>query len=54
MVWKVAANILNKKSRIADKGLPSSLGVGRGANNSHLKRKLLPIVTGPRNWPDSL
>jgi hypothetical protein len=33
-VWKVAANILNKQSRTADEGWPSSLGVGRGANNS--------------------
>jgi hypothetical protein len=33
-VWRVAANILNKQSRTADEGCPSSLGVGRGANNS--------------------
>jgi hypothetical protein len=33
-IWRVAANILNKQSRTADKGWPSSLGVGRGANNS--------------------
>jgi hypothetical protein len=33
-VWKVAANILNKKSRTADKGWSSSLCVGRGTNNS--------------------
>jgi hypothetical protein len=33
-VWREAANILNKQSRTADKGLSSSLGVGRGANNS--------------------
>jgi hypothetical protein len=32
--WRVAANILNKQSRTADKGWSSSLGVGRGANNS--------------------
>jgi hypothetical protein len=32
-IWKVAANILNKQSRTADKG-PSSLAVGWGANNS--------------------
>jgi hypothetical protein len=30
----VAANILNKQSRTADKSWSSSLGVGRGANNS--------------------
>jgi hypothetical protein len=33
-VWRVAANIFNNQSRTADKGWPSSLGVGRGANNS--------------------
>jgi hypothetical protein len=32
-IWRVAANILNKKSRTADSGWSSSLGVGRGANN---------------------
>jgi len=38
-VWRVDANILNKQSRTADKELSSSLGVGRGANNSSpLKR----------------
>jgi hypothetical protein len=33
-VWRIAANILNKPSRTADKGWSFSLGVGRGANNS--------------------
>jgi hypothetical protein len=33
-IWKVAANILNKQSRTADKGWSSSLGVGSGANSS--------------------
>jgi hypothetical protein len=33
-IWRVAANILNKQSRTADKGWSSSLGVGCGANNS--------------------
>jgi hypothetical protein len=33
-VWRVAANILNKQSRTADKRWSSILGVGRGANNS--------------------
>jgi hypothetical protein len=33
-IWRVAANILNKQSRTADKGWSSILGVGRGANNS--------------------
>jgi hypothetical protein len=34
--WKVAANILNKRSQTADKGLSSRMGVGQGANNSSL------------------
>jgi hypothetical protein len=33
-IWRVAANILNKQSRTADKGWASSLGVGRGGYNS--------------------
>jgi hypothetical protein len=33
-VWRVAANILNKQSRTAEKGWSSNWGVGRGANNS--------------------
>jgi len=33
-IWSVAANILNKQSRTTDKGWSSSLGFGRGANNS--------------------
>jgi hypothetical protein len=33
-IWRVVANILNKQSRTADKGLSFGLGVGRGANNS--------------------
>jgi hypothetical protein len=32
-LWRVAANILNKQSRIHDKGWSSSLGVALGANN---------------------
>jgi len=32
--WRAAANILNRQSRTADKAWSSSLGVGRGANNS--------------------
>ena len=37
-IWRVAANILNKQSRTADMGCSSSLGVGRGANTSSLKK----------------
>jgi hypothetical protein len=44
-IRRVAANILNKQSRTADKGWSSSLRVLRGANNSSpLKRILLRIV----------
>ena len=33
-IWGVAANILNKQARTADKGWSSSLVVGRGFNSS--------------------
>jgi len=33
-VWRVAKNILDKKSRAAYKGWSSSLGVGGGVNNT--------------------
>jgi hypothetical protein len=33
-IWRITANILNKQTRTADKVWSSSLGVGRGANNS--------------------
>jgi hypothetical protein len=33
-IWRVTANILNKQSRTSHKRWSSSLGVGRGANNS--------------------
>jgi hypothetical protein len=35
-IWRVAANILNKQSRTADKVLSSSFGVARSANNCSL------------------
>jgi hypothetical protein len=38
-IWRVAANILNKQSRTADKGWPSSLGVGRGLTTPHRKKR---------------
>jgi hypothetical protein len=37
-IWRVAANILNKQSRIADKGWPSSLEIGRGLTTPHHKK----------------
>jgi hypothetical protein len=33
-IWRVAANILNKQSRTADKGWSSSLGIGQDVDNS--------------------
>jgi hypothetical protein len=40
-VRRVAANVLNKQSRRADKRWSSSLGVGRGATTPHRKNFLL-------------
>jgi len=34
IIWGVAVNILNKQLQTAENGRASSLGVGRGANNS--------------------
>jgi hypothetical protein len=38
-ILRVAANILNKQSRTAGKGWPSSLGIGQGTNNSPVQKK---------------
>ena len=54
--WRVAAHILNKQSRTADKGWFSSFRVGRGAENSS------PLKTGldakhserSRTWTEPL
>jgi hypothetical protein len=44
-MWRVTGNILNKQSRTADKGWPSSLWVGRGLTTPHRKTSdLLGIV----------
>jgi hypothetical protein len=50
-IWRVAANILNKQSRTADREWPSSLGVGRGLKTPHRKTLCLfaKYVQGPRN-----
>jgi hypothetical protein len=40
-IWRVAANILNKQPRTADKGWPSSLGVGQGATTHHRKKRIV-------------
>jgi hypothetical protein len=51
----VAANILNKQSRTADKGWPSSLGLGRGLTTPPRKKKhVTKCYKGPRNWTDTL
>jgi hypothetical protein len=52
-LWRASANILNKPSRTADKGCSSSLGVGRGTNDSSPQNiSLLRNVT--MTWTDSL
>jgi hypothetical protein len=33
-IWRVAVNKLNRQPRTADEGWSSSLGVGRGVNNT--------------------
>jgi hypothetical protein len=53
--WRLAANILNKKSRTENKGWPSSLGVGRGVNNPLTVKKLVTKTSKePWTWTDSL
>jgi hypothetical protein len=37
-VWRVAANILNKQSRTADKGGPPAWGLGVGPTTPHPKK----------------
>lgn len=37
-IWRVAANMLNRKSRAADKGWSSRLVVGRATNDSPLRK----------------
>ena len=59
-IRRLEANILNKQSRTAYKEWFSSLGVGRGANNSSpLKRIMLRNVykslrPGWRRWEDNI
>jgi hypothetical protein len=55
-IWRIAANILNKQSRTAEKGWSSSLGVGRGANNSSPWKRIFVTKysqTKPRAWTDT-
>jgi hypothetical protein len=37
-IWRVAANILNKQSRTADKGGPPAWGLGGGLTTPHRKK----------------
>jgi hypothetical protein len=58
-IWRVSANILNKHSRTTDNDWFSSLGDGRGANNSSPGEKKKRFVmncyyTGPQAWTHSL
>jgi hypothetical protein len=53
--WRVAANILNKQSRTADKRWSSSLGLGVGLTTPHCKYKLVTKDhKKPPNWKNSL
>jgi hypothetical protein len=40
-ILRLAANILNKQSRTADKGWSYSFGVGQGAHNSSPQKRIL-------------
>jgi hypothetical protein len=54
-IWRVAANILNNQSRAADKGWPSSWGLGVGLTILHRKKKLVAkILKILRTWTDYL
>jgi len=57
-IWRVVPNILNKQSRTADKGWPSSLGGGvwRGADNSSPKKTgvVMKHKPEPRAWTGPL
>jgi hypothetical protein len=59
-IWRVAANILNKQSRTDDKGWSSSLGIGRGANNSSplnislLRKFIRSLGPGEIQWINDL
>jgi hypothetical protein len=54
-IWRVGTNVLNKQSRTADKGWSSSLGVGRGVENSSLKTYQVPkLELLHRTWTDTV
>jgi hypothetical protein len=52
-IWRVAANILTKQSRTADRGWSSSLGVGQGLTTPTVKRlicyKMLQRASDQKN-----
>jgi hypothetical protein len=50
-IWRVATYILNKQSRTADRGWPSSLGVWQGLTTPTIK---IVYVAPPRKWTDYL
>jgi hypothetical protein len=52
-IWSVTVNILNKQLRTADRGCPSTLGDGRGANNPQFLRKIT-ISRGQENGHEVL
>jgi hypothetical protein len=43
----VAANVLNKQSRTAEKEWSSSFGIRRGAKNSSALQRALELTEGP-------
>jgi hypothetical protein len=54
-IWRVAANILNKQSRTADKRWSSSLGLVVGLTTPHRKNKFVTKDhKKPRTWTESL
>ena len=55
-VWRVAANILNKKSQTADKGWSSNLGVGRGVKTPQRKSVYCYEILKDKGriWTDNL
>jgi hypothetical protein len=54
--WKVAANVVNKQSRTADKGWSPSLRVGRASNTSwpFTTYHVTKHFTKPWTWSDPL
>jgi hypothetical protein len=47
LIWRVAANILNKHSRIPDKWWSLGLGLGRGTKNRKMSSLLLNAIQRP-------